>query len=147
MDALRDAGNPVEKVVGVLHLMAGESQTMDVEKTDWILKINGRAHNLRDLEGWRIRREFDAWLMPQLAIEFPLPLFELKEGEYNVLEFGTETGKPSGLSQFVHVLIYPDPLLPYLNPFRAEGPGRQGYWLIRPDHPPELRQLDGFEQA
>jgi len=147
VDALRDAGNPVEKVVGVLHLMAGESQTMDVEKTDWILKINGRAHNLRDLEGWRIRREFDAWLMPQLAIEFPLPLFELKEGEYNVLEFGTETGKPSGLSQFVHVLIYPDPLLPYLNPFRAEGPGRQGYWLIRPDHPPELRQLDGFEQA
>ena len=147
VESLRDAGNAVKKVVGVLHLMAGEAQTMDVKKTDWVLKINGHAHNLRKLEGWRIRREFDAWLMPQLAMEFPLPLSELKEGDTNVLEFGTETAKTSGLSQFVHVLIYPDPLLPYLNPFRAEGPDRQGYWLIRPDHPPELRQLDGFERA
>ena len=147
VENLRDAGNPVQKIVGVLHLMAGEAQTMDVEKADWVLKINGRAHNLRELEGWRIRRTFDAWLMPQLAIEFPLPLSELKEGEHNVLEFGTETPKPKGQSQFVHVLIYPDPILPHLNPFRAEGPDRQGYWLIRPDHPPELRQLDGFERA
>lgn len=147
VEALRDAGNPVENVVGVLHLMGGEAQTMDVEKADWVLKINGQAHNLRELEGWRIRREFDTWLMPQLAIEFPLPLSELKEGDDNVLEFGTEEAKPRGQNQFVHVMIYPDPLLPYLNPFRADNPDKQGYWLIRPDHPPELRQVDGFERA
>ncbi len=146
IETLRDSENPIQKVIGVLHLMAGEAQTMDIEKADWVLKINGRAYSLKHLKGWSVRREFDSLLIPQLAIEFPLPLSELKEGDYNILEFGTDEFKPRGQNQFVHVVIYPDPLLPYLNPFGGDNPARQNYWLIRPDHPPELRQVDGFER-
>ena len=146
LEKLYDPGNSVQKVTGVLYLMGGEAQTMDTEKADWILRINGKSHDLRDFEGWRIRREFDHLMMPQLSLEFPLPLSELKEEGYNILEFGTEEPKPRGQNQFLHVLVYPDPLLPYLHPFRAGDQYRQTYWHITPDHAPELRQVDGFDK-
>jgi len=143
---LHDPKNPVRKVVAVLHLMGGEAQTMDTGKADWFLKINGTSHNLREVEGWSIRKEFDGLMMPRLTLEFVLPLRELKEEDYNTLELGTDEAKPKGQSQFLHVMIYPDPILPYTRPFLPSDQPRQTYWDIRSDHEPELRQVVGFER-
>ena len=32
-------------------------------------------------------------------------------------------------------------------PFKAGNPDRQTSWMVRSDHPPELRQADGFERC
>lgn len=133
---LHDPKNPVRKVVAVLHLIGGEAQNMDTEKVNWFLKVNGTSHNLKEIKGWNIRKKFDGLMIPRLALEFVLPLQELKEEDYNTLEFGTDE---KGQGQFLHVIIYPDPVLPYTSPFLPNEQPKQTYWNVNPE--PELRNF------
>ena len=148
---LNDAGNPVTKVTSRLYLMGGETQTFAIppvitkDYAEWTLKVNDKAYKLKDWLGWELIKELDPLTMlPVIYIEFQLDRKDLRENDYNTLQFGSKYGKKY-FEQHIHVMIFPDPVEPYINPFKPGKAARvQKEWRIISDQKWDLLQFNEF---
>ncbi len=113
---------------------------------EWTLKVNGKPYRLEDFEKWKLVREFEATaMMPVLYFEFEIDKSDLEQNGYNVLEFGSGPGE-RGREQHVHVMIYPDPVEPYVPPYRPGKNARpQKKWRVITDQKWDLVGM--FEYA
>ena len=148
---LNDANNPVTKVTSRLYLMGGETQTFAIppviikEYAEWTLKVNDKVYQLKDWQGWKFVKKFDPLtLLPVIYFEFQLDKKDLKQNDYNILQFGSKHGRKY-YEQHIYVMIFPDPVKPYLNPYQPGKESRvQKKWRIITDQKWDLLQLVEF---
>lgn len=137
---LDDKENPVEKVTSRLYLMGGETQTFSIpsaifpDDAEWALKINGKEYKLKDFDDWQLVKEFEPnAMMPVIYFEFQLNKKDLHQNDYNVFEFGSAPCERYR-EQHIHVMIYPEPMLPYFNPYKQfDNSRKQTEWRIITD--------------
>ena len=137
---LNDPDNPVTRITSRLYLMGGETQTLAIppvyakQPAGWTLKVNGKAYRLGDFKGWKLVREFEpVAMMPIIYFEFELDKADLKQNDYNLIEFGSQPGRQYH-EQHIHVMIFPNPVEPYVNPYKPCGGSRvQKHWRIITD--------------
>ena len=84
-------------------------------------------------------------MMPIIYFEFELNKSDLKQNDYNILEFGSKACKKYR-EQHIYVMIFPDPVLPYVNPCKPGKNSRvQKKWRIITDQKWDWVQM--FEYA
>ncbi|MGD8780971.1 MAG: transglutaminase-like domain-containing protein [Ignavibacteria bacterium] len=148
---LDDKDNLVTKIASRLFLMGGETQTFAIpplmlkEYAGWKLKVNDKVYELKKWDGWKLVKEFDSLTMlPVIYYEFQLDKNDLKQDDYNILQFGSEPGRKFG-EQHIYVMIFPDSVEPYVNPFRSGQNARpQKEWRIITDQKWDLMELFEF---
>ena len=148
---INDPGNPVTQVTSHLYLMGGETQTFAIppvitkDYAEWTLKVNSKVYKLKDWQGWKLIKKLDPLTMlPVIYIEFDLDKKDLKENDYNILQFGSKHGKKY-FEQHIHVMIFPDPVKPYFNPYLPGKESRlQKNWRIISDQKWDLLQFNEF---
>ena len=149
---LDDADNPVTKVVSRLYLRGGETQSFAIppvtnkEYAEWTLKINDKSYKLKDWKNWKLVKEFEpVVMMPVIYFEFEIDKKDLKQNDYNIFSFGS-TLKNKRYTQHIYVMIFPDPIKPYINPHKpAQNERIQREWDVITDQKWDLLQL--FEYA
>ncbi|MBE9512024.1 MAG: transglutaminase domain-containing protein [Bacteroidetes bacterium] len=148
---LNDAGNLVTKVTSRLYLMGGETQTFAIppviikEYAEWTLKVNDKVYQLKDWQGWELVKKLDPLTMlPVIYFEFQLDKKDLKQNDYNTLQFGSKHGRKF-YEQHLYVMIFPDPIKPYINPYKPNKNTRvQQEWRIITDQKWDLMELVEF---
>ncbi len=149
---LDDKENPVEKITSRLYLMGGETQSFAIppvifpDDAEWTLKINGKEYKLKDCTNdWQLVKEFEPdAMMPVIYFEFQLNKEDLKQNDYNIFEFGSAPCE-NYRQQHIHVMIYPEPMLPYFKPYKQfDNTRKQTEWRIITDQKWDWLQISEY---